>query len=206
MKIDLPQLVELVGQKRAERLQTRLGEAAEAFSGERFGEAKATLSPIAREVPDLPEARELYGLTLYRLGRWKEAARELEAFVELSGSTEQHPVLADCRRALKQYREVERLWEELREASPSGELMAEGRIVAAGALADQGELAAAIRLLSKGFRLPKHPAEHHLRRAYALGDLYERAGDMPQARSIFERVQRAEPGFLDVDSRLGNLA
>lgn len=206
VKVDLPQLVELVGQKRAERLQVRLGEAAEAFSGERFGEAKATLAPIAREVPDLPEARELYGLTLYRLGRWKEAARELEAFVELSGSTEQHPVLADCRRALKQYREVERLWEELREASPNGELMAEGRIVAAGALADQGDLASAIRLLAKGFRLPKHPAEHHLRRAYALADLYERAGDMPQARSLFERLDRAEPGFLDVRSRLDNLA
>ena len=204
--VDMPQLVELVGPRRAERLQQRLGEAAEAFSGERFGEARQILSPIAREAPDLAEARELYGLTLYRLGRWKEAARELEAFVELSGgSTEQHPVLADCRRALKQYREVERLWEELREASPSGPLMAEGRIVAAGALADQGDLAAAIRLLSKGFRLPKHPGEHHLRRAYALADLYERAGDLPQARSIFERIQRAEPDFLDTTSRIDGL-
>ena len=203
--VDMPQLVELVGPRRAERLQQRLGEAAEAFSGERFGEARQVLAPIAREVPDLPEARELYGLTLYRLGKWKEAARELEAFVELSGSTEQHPVLADCRRALKQYREVERLWEELREASPSGPLMAEGRIVAAGALADQGELASAIRLLSKGFRLPKHPGEHHLRRAYALADLYERAGDMPQARSLFERIQRVEPDFLDTASRIDSL-
>ena len=116
-----------------------------------------------------------------------------------------HSVAADCRRALKQYREVERLWEELREASPSGPLMAEGRIVAAGALADQGDLAAAIRLLSKGFRLPKHPGEHHLRRAYALADLYERAGDLPQARSIFERIQRAEPDFLDTTARIDAL-
>lgn len=203
--VDMAKLIELVGPKRAERLQTRLGEAAEAFSGERFGEARGLLSPIAREAPDLAEARELYGLTLYRLGRWKEAARELEAFVELTGSTEQHPVLADCRRALKQYREVDRLWEELREASPSGPLMAEGRIVAAGALADQGELASAIRLLSKGFRLPKHPSEHHLRRAYALADLYERAGDVPQARSLFERILRAEPDFLDTSSRIESL-
>ena len=107
------------GAKRAERLEGRLGDAATAFAGDRFGEARQILSPIAREVPDLPEARELYGLTLYRLGRWKEAARELDAFVELSGgSTEQHPVLADCRRALRQYGEVDRLWEELRESSP----------------------------------------------------------------------------------------
>jgi len=204
--VHAPLLVDLVGAKRAERLEGRLGEAADAFAGERFGEARQLLSPIAREVPDLPEARELFGLTLYRLGKWKEAARELDAFVQLSGgSTEQHPVLADCRRALKQYKEVDRLWEELREASPSGALVTEGRIVAAGARADQGDLAAALRILSKGFRFPKKPQEHHLRRAYALADLYERSGDMPQARSLFGRINRADPDFLDAGDRAAGL-
>ena len=128
-----------------QRLEGRLGDAATAFAGERFGEARQLLAPIVQEVPELAEGRELYGLTLYRLGRWKEAARELDAFVELSGgSTEQHPVLADCRRALRQYREVDRLWEELRESSPSGALVTEGRIVTAGSLADRGDLAAAL--------------------------------------------------------------
>ena len=202
VKVHAPLLVDLVGATRAARLESRLGEAADAFAGERFGEARGLLAPIAREVPDLPEARELYGLTLYRLGRWKDAARELDAFVELSGgSTEQHPVLADCRRALQQYKEVDRLWEELREASPSGQLMTEGRIVAAGALADQGDLAAAVRLLAKGFKFPKRPREHHLRRAYALADLYERSGDLPQARSLFGQIARAEPDFLDAAMR-----
>lgn len=206
IKVHAPLLVELVGAKRAERLEGRLGEAATAFAGDRFGEARQILSPIAREVPDLPEVRELYGLTLYRLGRWKEAARELDAFVELSGgSTEQHPVLADCRRALRQYGEVDRLWEELRESSPSGALVAEGRIVAAGALADRGDLAGAVRLLAKGFRFPKRPLEHHLRRAYALADLYERSGDVPQARALFGQLLRADPQFLDVADRVANL-
>ncbi len=201
-----PALVELVGPRRAERLEHRLGQAATAFAGERFGEARQILTPIVREVPDLPEARELFGLTLYRLGRWKEAARHLDAFVELSGgSTEQHPVLADCRRALGQHREVQRLWDELREASPSGALVAEGRIVAAGSLADQGDLAAAVRLLAQGFRLPKEPREHHLRRAYALADLYERSGDHPQARVLFGRIARVEPDYLDVMDRLSAL-
>jgi tetratricopeptide (TPR) repeat protein len=195
-----------VGPRRAERLRRRLGDAATAFARERFGEARSILAPIAREAPDVPEVRELHGLTLYRLGRWREAARELDAFVELSGgSTEQHPVLADCRRALRQYAEVDRLWEELREASPSSELVTEGRIVAAGALADRGELASAIRLLSQGFRFPKRPREHHLRRAYALGDLYERSGDVPQARSLFERISRADPEFLDAADRAASL-
>lgn len=195
-------LADLVGEKRAERLSGRIATAAEAFEGNRFTEARQILTPIAREVPEFPEARELLGLTLYRLGRWKEAVRELEAFNELSpGTTEQHPVLADCRRALKQYREVERLWVELKEASPSGELVTEGRIVAAGALADQGELGSAIRLLGQGFKFPKRPREHHLRRAYALADLYERSGDVPQARAMFGRLAHTEGGYLDSADR-----
>jgi len=206
IKVHAPLLSDLVGANRASRLEGRLGEAADAFAEERFGQARQILAPIAREVPDLPEARELHGLTLYRLGKWKDAARELDAFVQLSGgSTEQHPVLADCRRALQQYKEVDRLWEELREASPSGALMTEGRIVAAGARADQGDLAGALRVLAKGFRFPKKPQEHHLRRAYALADLYERSGDVPQARALFGRIAHADPDFLDSVDRAAGL-
>jgi len=200
--VHAPQLVDLVGSKRAVRLEGRLSDAATAYAAERYPEARAVLAPVVAEVPDLAEARELYGLTLYRLGRWREAVRELDAFVELTGgSTEQHPVLADCRRALGQYSRVEELWEELRTSSPSGPLVNEGRIVAAGALADQGRLADAIALLGKGFRIPKRPMDHHLRRAYALADLYERSGDVPQARLLFTQVARAEPDFLDAAER-----
>ena len=202
VKVRAPQLVDLVGAKRAARLEGRLSDAATAYSAERYPDARRILAPIVTEVPDLAEARELYGLTLYRLGRWKDAARELDAFVELTGgSTEQHPVLADCRRALGQYAKVDELWEELRTTSPSGPLVNEGRIVAAGALADQGKLAEAIALLGKGFKIPKRPMEHHLRRAYALADLYERSGDVPQARTLFAQVARAEPDFLDAAER-----
>lgn len=202
MTVDAPRLAELVGSKRAAQLEAELSEAATAYAADRYPDARRVLVGIVAEVPDLPEARELYGLTLYRLGRWREAARELDAFVELTdGSTEQHPVLADCRRALGQHKKVAVLWEELRLASPSGALVAEGRIVAAGSLADQGDLAGAIALLGKGFRLPKRPQEHHLRRAYALADLYERSGDVPQARSLFSQVARAEPDYLDAAER-----
>ena len=85
-----------------------------------------------------------YGLTLYRLERWRQAAAELEAYRALTGSADQLPVLADCYRALRRYDRVDELWAELREASPSAALVTEGRIVAAGALADQGDLQGAI--------------------------------------------------------------
>jgi len=114
------------------------------------------------------------------MGKWKDAISHLEVFRELSGSTEQHPVLADCHRALGHWRDVEFLWSELGEASPSSALVIEGRIVLAGAKADQGDVVGAISILEDGWRLPKKPRLHHLRRAYALADLYERAGRTPQ--------------------------
>lgn len=189
--------------KRAGDHEQRIKDAAKAFRAERFEDARRILGDLSELAPSVPAVRELNGLTLYRLRRWKLAAAELEAFRSLTHSTEQHPVLADCYRALKRPDAVAALWDELRQASPSAELVTEGRIVAAGALADKGKLQEAIDLLSQGkWRLPRQPREHHLRRAYALADLYERAGDVGRARDLFGRIQRADARFGDVGRRL----
>lgn len=187
--------------KRA-RVERRLEEAVRAFRAERFADAARILKPLAEQAPGVAAIRELYGLTLYRQGRWQAAIRELEAFEALTGSTEQHPVIADCHRALRRWEEVEARWDELRRAAPSPEIVTEGRIVAAGARADRGELRDAIALLESGFRYPRRPKEHHLRRAYALADLYERAGDLARSRELFERIHRDDPDFVDVATRV----
>ena len=57
------------------------------------------------------------------------------------------PVLADSYRALRRWNDVERVWLEVREASPNQDVMAEARIVAAGAQADRGDLAGALRTM-----------------------------------------------------------
>ena len=145
--------------------------------------------------------RELLGLTYYRLGRWKQAIGELEAFSDLTTSTEQHPVLADCYRALGRHAKVEELWEDLKRASPAAPLVAEGRIVYAGSLADQGRLEDAIAVLEAA-KPPKRPQEHHLRVTYALADLYERAGDVPRARQLFGVVAAVDPELGDVAARV----
>ncbi len=80
--------------------------------------------------------------------------------------------------------------------------MTEGRIVAAGALADRGRLADAIREMEKGWTPPPRPKEHHLRRAYVLADLYESAGETPRARATFQWILTNDPDFADVDRRL----
>ncbi len=196
------ELATAAGAGRGARLERRLQDGARAFSRGYYEEARRLLRPLVQEVPSVAAGRELYGLALYRLGRWRSAAKELSAFRELTGSCEQHPVLADCHRALGHHREVVRLWDELRTASPSAALVTEGRIVAAGSLADQDRLTDAIETLGGSWRFPKRASEHHLRRAYALADLYERAGDIPRARQLFGRIQGADPGFADVSQRL----
>ena len=196
------ELDKAVGPRSAPQLGKRLAEATKAFERERYPDARKILKPLVDKAPGAPVVRELYGLTLYRLGHWKLAAAELEAFRTLTGSTEEHPVLADCYRALKRYRQVDELWDELRAASPSAELVAEGRIVAAGALADRGDLHQAIRLLESGIKSPKRLKYHHVRMLYVLADVVERSGDVPRARQLFRRVAEADPEFADVHARI----
>jgi hypothetical protein len=195
------ELARAVGTAKVERYEQRLRDATRAFESERFADALRMLKKLADEAPSAAAVRELYGLTLYRLGRWRPAAKELEAFRVLSSSTEQHPVLADCYRALGQHKKVPDLWQELKEASPSAALVTEGRIVAAGSLADQGDVRGAVTLLEQGFSFPKRPKDHHLRRAYALADCYERAGDVVRARELFAKVSHIDPWFADVKQR-----
>jgi tetratricopeptide (TPR) repeat protein len=168
-------------------------------------EALRILRPLRDTHPGVADVRELLGLALYRSGRWAAAAKELDAYNKLTGSTDEHPVLMDCARAQGRYRRVGELWEELRAASPGADIVTEGRIVAAGALADQGKLPEAIHLLERGPLSPKRIGFHHLRLWYALADLQERAGNLPAARSLFRRVSSQDPAFFDVAERLAAL-
>lgn len=199
------QLARAVPNARRERVERRLAEAAEHFEEERFADAAKVLRKLSEEAPTVPAVRELYGLTLYRQEKWKPAAKELEAYRQISRSSDQLPVLADCYRALRQWGLVEECWTELREVSPSAEVVTEGRIVMAGSLADRDRLVDAIRVLEQGWSFPKRPQIHHLRRAYALADLYERAGELPKSRALFTRIAAVDPAFADVGTRLRSL-
>ncbi len=163
-------------------LERRLGAAARAYERDRYPEALAAIKPVVDAAPSSAAVRELYGLILYRLGRWRNAAKELREFHALSGSFDQHPVIADCERAMRHLERVEELWTEIRRAGVDRDVLVEGRLVMAGALADAGRLTEAIELLKAESRSRKHPDLAHLREWYALADLYERAGDLPRAR------------------------
>jgi tetratricopeptide (TPR) repeat protein len=190
---------------RQARYQERLASAADALDRGRFADARRMVQPVLRDLPDLAFGHEIAGLALYRLGQWRKAISELELAREFTGTVQHHAVLADCYRALHRYHEVENLWRELREASPEPALMAEGRIVAAGALADQGDLAGALKLMQKATELPKKPKEYHLRQWYVLADLYDRSGEVIKARRYFSLILEVDREFADVTERLHSI-
>lgn len=190
---------------RVDRLRDRLEEASRAYERDRYRDAVKLLKPLAEQAPGAASVRELYGLTLYRLGRWRDAIRELEAFQEITQSYDQHPTLADCYRALKRWPDVDRIWDDLKQASPEPALMTEGRIVVAGSLADRGKLQDAIDLLEQSSKNVKRPKPYHLRVWYTLADMYERAGEVPRARELFRRVAEHDPELYDVRARLRSL-
>ena len=187
------------------KLRRRLIEAATAFEAERFADAQRLLVSINKLGPGVPEVQELLGLSLYRQGRWSQAAKELQIFADMTDSVEQHPVLADCHRALRHWDVVESLWADLGAASPGAELVEEGRIVYAGSLADQGKARDAIRLLETAPKAPNKPKEHHLRRWYALADLYERNGEQSRARRLFIEIDKLSPNYGDAAQRARQL-
>lgn len=186
----------------AEPLVTaKLADATRAYSADRYQDALRILRKLSSQAPTSASVKELLGLTLYRLGRWPLALRELEAHHRLSASYDQFPVIADCYRAMRRYVEADATWTELRQASPSPEVIAEGRLVAAGCLADQGNLRGAVKLLEGSLRRSK-PKMLHLRQWYALADLYERAGELPRARDLFMQIAAVDPDAYDVRQRL----
>jgi predicted TPR repeat methyltransferase len=94
------------------------------------------------------------------------------------------------------------VWRDLKSTSPTHEVMTEGRIVMAGAMADRGDLKGAIKLLLSAEKPPKRVRDHHLRQWYVLADLHDRAGDAVAATRWFREVAAVDPAFADVRERL----
>jgi tetratricopeptide (TPR) repeat protein len=186
-------------------LERRLGNAAMAYERDRYQDALSAIKPVLVASPSSAAARELHGLILYRMARWRAAAKELREFHRLSGSFDQHPVIADCERAMGHPEKVRELWDEIRRAGVDREVLVEGRLVMAGTLADDGDLSEAIDLLRGEVKNRKHPDLAHLRQWYALADLYERAGDIPRARELFGRIAFQAPEVLDAPERFAAL-
>ena len=191
--------------RHAAKLVEQLGAAGEAFDRDRVDEARRLVAPLLKQLPSVAAVHELAGLIAYRSGRWRQAVTELEAAQALAPSMELLPVLADAYRAQRRWSQVDRIWADVRDASPAPDVMAEARIVAAGAQADRGDLAGALRTMRPATSVPRRVRDHHLRQWYVLGDLHDRVGDPIEASRWFALVAQHDRDFVDVVDRLRSL-
>ncbi len=92
----------------------------------------------------LAVVREAAGLAAYRTGRYAEALAELRTVRRITGSTEHLPVMADCERGLgRPERAIALATSAEADALPIDRRI-EMQIVASGARADLGQVAAAV--------------------------------------------------------------
>ncbi|WP_298209581.1 hypothetical protein [Ferrimicrobium sp.] len=201
-----PQRESMRGKSRS-AMQQLLARATEAYERDRFEETLRITRRIDSMDPDEPEVLELMGLSLYRLARYDAALRVLRKVHKSTDNFDQVPVLMDCARALGRTSELDRWWLRLREASPAKEVIVEGRIVYAGALADQGKLSEAITLMEQGLAKERRAtALTSIRQRYLLAQLFERAGDASGAREIYLQLFKEDKNLYDVAERLAVLS
>ena len=198
-----------LGKQHGKYLQ-RYEAALAAFEAQRYKEARIALTPLAKECSDVGAIHDLLGLCLYREENFARAIEALEIAQRINSTQVfNYAVLADCHRALKDYDRVDQLWTELKDASPHAELLAEGRIVYSGSLVDRGKLEEARDVMEKVSPASAKPSkglnEYHLRQWYVLADIYDRLGDIVNARRIFETILSVDTHFADVPERLATL-
>ena len=76
-----------IGRTRAGKVADRLAVAARAYQHDRYPEALRITRELVDRVPESAAARELHGLICYRLGRWREAVKHLEAAAPCRAAT-----------------------------------------------------------------------------------------------------------------------
>lgn len=199
------ELTQIAG-RRAERAIKSLEQATTSFEQGRERDALREIKPLYDTFPTALGVKELYGMCLYANGKFKLAKEILEDFTAKTGSYDQIPLIMDCYRAEKNFAKVDQLWADLGAVSPSGEVVAEGRIVHSQSLAERGQIGEALKLLRKKVKPLARPKDYHLRLWYCLADLEERAGNIVVAKQWFDRVSKSNPSFADVNYRIKQLS
>ncbi len=185
----------------AGKVKQMLIDAAEAFAAEDYERAIEPLLDAKVKAPRSVYVRELLGLAYHHLGRWKDAARELAAYRRMSDRRDRDPEYADCERALGRPEKAVEILADISASDVGDDILSEGLIVAAGALADLGRFADAVTMLERGPLRPTNVELHHLRLWYALGDALEGAGRRGDSRAWWDAIYAEDPEFFDVAKR-----
>ena len=150
--------------------------------------------------------REVLGMALYRLSRYREALRELQAYRRITGRPDQNHLVADAHRALGAPEKALPLVQEALDARIGAEARAEAAVVGGAALADLGRHEEALTLLRRFDRGGDAARPYDLRVWYVTGDVLERAGRTREAARSFRRIVDHDPEAFDAAERLARLA
>ena len=195
------------GGTRGDRRFQAMAEASEAYDEGRERDAVRILRPLVKAMPGAPSVRELLGLSLYRSGQYPAAAEQLEAYVAITGEVDQHPVLMDCARARRDHDRVDELWRELAEVSPGRGARDRGSHRARGLARGPRPAARRRSRCSRAGPTPRPSACRSTTSASGTRSPTSRsaAGNLPRARTLFDRVRRHDASFADVAERLAAL-
>jgi predicted Zn-dependent protease len=152
--------------------------------------------------------RELLGLSLYRLGSWEDALRELRAYRRIAGDTTHLAVEMDCLRALGRDNDVPKVWAMLRELGASKAAEVELRVVYGSFLLDQGRPRDAWKVTDPG-RIARDAHENDLRQWYVAARAAVALGDMKtadQLRKAIEDRDLAFPGLSELVNEINELS
>ncbi len=172
------------------------------------GDPKGSLREADRAkalAPRSAAVRELRGIALYRLQRWREAQSELKTYKRMTGRVDENHLIADCLRALGRPEQAVPLAEEVLRARVSDEVKTEAVIVAAAALADLGRYAEALAVARRARTRDDVATHPTLRLWYVTADILARAGRPAEAEREFRKILRHDAGAFDVAERLAQL-
>ena len=172
--------------------------AAEAFADAKYGKAAQRAQQAKEASSSNATIREILGLSYYRLGRWKEALKELRGFRRIAGETTHMPVEMDCLRALERFHDVEKVWAQLHDLGGRRDTMREARVVYGSYLLDAGRFDEAWKVVNPK-KIHKEADESSLRQWYVAARVAAHLGDGSSARQLVSAITTADPGFPGLD-------
>lgn len=163
---------------------------------------------VARRIAArLPIVRAATAEAAYAAGDFQAALSDYRALRRMSGGDEYLPVIADCERAVGRPEEALRIAREAASVRLDAGSAAEMVMVEAGARADLGQHAEALRLLERHIRGSQRLNDtSKARLRYAYADLLDGQGRSEQAREWFEAAAKLDrDGVTGAEERVAEL-
>ncbi len=191
----------------AEAAIARLERAAELLERDDARGAAAEAQKAKDLAPRSAAVREVLGLALYGLDRYREALTEMQAYRRMSGRADQNHIIADCLRFVgRPDRAVPLAEEALSARGVPLSARTEAVIVAASALADQSKFDQALGLLRRIRTHDDVSRPEVIRVWYVTGDILAKAGRPQEAVREFRKILRHDAAAYDVAERLAQLS